>query len=250
MTCACTGCNIVLHMQPLLSRALITSLEMAEVTQQWHLSYLNGPKIPWPPNLLLTLDDGSKWAKCIPSHYAFVKFVLGHLPEFKNTKNASLASSPKWQEVWRMIKQKVIDSMNDEDDAGPDVFSSQKSEKSEEEKLDPRAVKRQLQKLPSTMTLNLMDVDCTFRTPGNLKQSELVIQLDSKQLTAFCGFLMEDIGDVLKPKPTRQDLTMARRGRHLLRMKTMRFKATWQALLFWYLFSHYRLSAIIGFQPS
>ena len=109
--------------------------------------------------------------------------LLGHHPEFKNIKNASLASSPKWQEVWRMIKQKVHDSMNHEDDAGSDVFSSQKSEKSEEETvLDPRAIKRQLQKLPSTMTLNLMEVDCTFRTPSNLKQSELVIQLDSRQL--------------------------------------------------------------------
>ena len=84
---------------------------------------------------------------------------------------------------------------------GSEVFASQKSEDEQKEDFDPRTLKKQLEKMGPTMSLRLLHVDVTTRTPANFKQTDIVIKLEESQITALFNFLTEDVAAILQPKP-------------------------------------------------
>ena len=171
---------------------------MAKVTQPIFIEYRGGPKIQWPESMVETLDDGSKWMRRRRSNYSLCKLVLGHHEKFKKLKHASFSASVKWKELLDMQKKLVTQAIEEE---GSEVFASQKSEDEQKEDFDPRTLKKRLEKMGPTMSLRLLHVDVTTRTPANFKQTDIVIKLEESQITALFNFLMEDVAAILQPKP-------------------------------------------------
>ena len=75
------------------------------------MSYKDGPEVQIPKMLIQEDSDGQKWLKVRPSHYAIAKLLLGHLEEFKNCRQPSLAASQQLVEIRKMLLDKITTAL-------------------------------------------------------------------------------------------------------------------------------------------
>ena len=82
-----------------------------QISERVVMSYKDGPEVQIPKMLIQEDSDGQKWLKVRPSHYAIAKLMLGHLDEFKNCRQPSLAASPQIAQVRKMLLDKITTAL-------------------------------------------------------------------------------------------------------------------------------------------
>lgn len=181
-----------------------------QISERVVMSYKDGPEVQIPKMLIQEDSDGQKWLKVRPSHYAIAKLLLGHLEEFKNCRQPSLAASQQLVEIRKMLLDKITTALglasaaeteqddlfgqgNEGDDAKAKAAAGH-----EEDDQAPKRRKVTYQKAPPTMDLELGGIACTFKTPATGRESDIIIMLDAKQLTALADFVLQDISGCLQ----------------------------------------------------
>ena len=166
-----------------------------QVSERVLLKCRDGPEVVLPPTLVQEDDQGQKWVKLRPSHFSIVKLLLGHIPEFKDTKNPTLANCQKFAELQSMVKAELKKALGLPEGSGDDVFEDTDAAAGGS-KLD----KALLETAPPHVTVALQGVDVMLKTPATLKESDVCVLLQEDQLTAVCSWILEGISAIAPPK--------------------------------------------------
>ncbi len=158
-----------------------------QVSQKVALQYRQGPEVIVPDTLLVQGEGGQQWLKLRPSNFAVVKLLLGHLPDFKSTKNPTLANCSQFGTLLQMQKDEILKSMAASESKGEELF-----EEGEGQASMGKGKKVSLDYAPPTITLNIDGVSVLFKTPSTWRESDLCVLLESAQLTAVCDYLLKD----------------------------------------------------------
>ena len=152
------------------------------------LQYRDGPVATLPSALLHVAEDGAKYVKIRPSHWAITKLILGHIPESKACKHPTLANSTKMQELQTNMSDALhaLLSKSDEKES-EDYFEQGGKQKDKSKQLKPLSL------APSTLTLQVNDVSVRLATPSSLKDKDLTVALQADMLTAVCDFICQDL---------------------------------------------------------
>lgn len=155
-----------------------------QVNHKVALQYKQGPEVIVPDTLLVQ-GDGQQWLKLRPSNFAIVKLLLGHLPDFKSTKNPTLANCSQFGALLQMQKDEILKSMSASESKGDEIFEEGEGQSKGGKKVS-------LDYAPPTITLDIDGVSVLFKTPSTWRESDLCVLLDTAQLTAVCDFLLKD----------------------------------------------------------
>ena len=129
------------------------------------------------------------------TNYATCKLVLGHLEDYKKTKNPSLASSSQSTALLSLQQNALQSDAAEKQEDG--LFDASASHEAAEEKKSGKKRKISTSKVASQCTVSLNGVPvCLTVLEGNLHSGEL----DAAQLGAVVDFLPQDAGSCLSHK--------------------------------------------------
>lgn len=143
-----------------------------------------------------------KWLRLRASNVGIAKLILGHLDEFKNLQNPSLAASPQLKVLMDLVKE-AVKSVAEGDKSGEEASMFDDSSK-EAPHMKPPCWKQLFHDAPETVTIQVGEVQVPVKTPRSLKETDLVIPLEATILTAVCDYIMEDASDCLAKGQKRQ----------------------------------------------
>ena len=155
------------------------------------MKYNGGPAATIPEQLIHTDDQGNAWVKFRPPNYAIAKLVLGHMDEYHNATTVNLSSSPQWKAFQGLQKDAIAKELK-LDTGGNEVFDE---EEDQQEDGDPnrRSWKKLLERMGSSMVVQLEGVNVQILTPKSWKSTDVHVKLESAQLKAFCDFICKDV---------------------------------------------------------
>ena len=172
--------------------------EGMEISERVVLQYKNGPEVLLPSALLVVEDSGQKWVRFKQTNYATCKLVLGHLENFKTTKNPSLANSEQFSALLSLqhkaLESDAVEQQEDE------LFDASASQEAVAEKKPGKKRKISIEKVASQCTVSLNGTPVCLKTPQSWKETDIVVQLDAAQLGAVVDYLSQDASSCLGQK--------------------------------------------------
>lgn len=172
-----------------------------QVSEVITLSYKGGPPISLPASLIQYDEDGRKWLKFRPSSHTLTKLVLGHMENFKQVKNPSLAASPRMKMIQEKVKEAVLALQEEDGDNAPEMFAEAGEEVSEK---SHKEMKNALDSAPASVKITLLGNDIEVKTPASWKQSDLLVPIEANCLTVLCDYILQDVSGCLDKEKKRQ----------------------------------------------
>ena len=100
------------------------------------LQYRDGPVVTLPSALLHVAEDGAKYVKIRPSHWAITKLILGHIPESKACKHPTLANSTKMQELQTNMPDALHALLSKSDDKESEDYFEENEKKGKDQAVE------------------------------------------------------------------------------------------------------------------